>query len=477
MENDKQDIAVREHGLKPIVYAIFSDGLMIFLALLMVPIIVLPLLFVLSDTILNTLAVADYAILSIFIAEYVLKLSLASDKKKHFLDSWHLLDLFIVLTPLLDLFAIFESSIITKTPLLRMLRLARIFAVGGRAVGRGITPRAAMLAERTKPLRIRVRVMDKELNNIKDNISLKEMKAYLENKDHTWADISQISEADYGPISAALGIPRIFLESKLTEEAHSRIDYFEHYSMIFAKISGAAAYKDQSDIRSSGVLIICYGSDVITLSKVKSELFEEIMEKAKKSHTPDEPLVVIVLYNLLRYMLDKTEEMITELEGEIFKLENLPFNQLPPDFLEDTFRLKKEVNQLISNMHHFREVLTVITSKRVPLDGFDQRYEKIFGILRDEATYLYETAQNARENLISLIDLYMNTTSHQTNKVMRVIAIITCLAVIPTLIGGLMGMNLIDVPWPVYLWQVVLVIGSAMVWTTWVFYKLGWFKS
>ena len=74
------------------------------------------------------------------------------------------------------------------------------------------------------------------------------------------------------------------------------------------------------------------------------------------------------------------------------------------------------------SLRHLREIMTAVASGRLPLEGFDRRDEKIYESLRDRAVYLHETAENARENLISLIDLYINTTSYQINRVMRVIA-------------------------------------------------------
>ena len=111
----------------------------------------------------------------------------------------------------------------------------------------------------------------------------------------------------------------------------------------------------------------------------------------------------------------------------------------------------------------------------MPLEGFGERHEKIFDILTDEATYLHETASNARDNLQSLVDLYINTTSYETNNVMRTIAVITCLGIIPALMG-LLGSNIIGNPWHIQLWQVFGLIGILMLIMGWIFYRLGWLK-
>jgi Mg2+ and Co2+ transporter CorA len=206
-------------------------------------------------------------------------------------------------------------------------------------------------------------------------------------------------------------------------------------------------------------------------------MFAHLLEKAKVHSASGEALVVSILYIILKDILERDELIITALEHELLCLEETPFKELPHDFLETTFHLRKEVNQLVPSLHHLREILTVVASKRVPLQGFDEPRGPAFESLMDKAVYLHETAQNARENLVSLIDLYINTTSYEMNKVMRLIAVITCLAIVPTLVGGLMGMNLIGNPWRMHLWQVVVFVAVVMFSMGWIFHRLGWLKK
>jgi Mg2+ and Co2+ transporter CorA len=72
----------------------------------------------------------------------------------------------------------------------------------------------------------------------------------------------------------------------------------------------------------------------------------------------------------------------------------------------------------------------------------------------EEADYLYETVDNVRESVLSLIELHIDIAAHDTNRFMRLLAIVSTLALIPAVAGGLLGMNLGDSPWPVTLGQV-----------------------
>jgi Mg2+ and Co2+ transporter CorA len=292
-------------------------------------------------------------------------------------------------------------------------------------------------------------------------------------------DISPVSEADFDLLSNILGIPKILLESELIDESYPRVDYFEHYAMIFARIADIQISHNGPTrllINRMGLLVICHKRNIITVSKSKSDLFSQIIEKAKKIHSPEEPVVVTILYTILKYILEKDKQIIAALERELMILESIPLKNRPAGFLETTFHLRKEVNQLVPSLLHLKEIISMITSKRVPLEGFSERHENIFDILMDEATYLHETASNARDNLQSLIDLYINTTSFETNKVMRVIAVITCLGIVPAVMG-LLGSNIMGNPWDIQLWQVFAVLGILMLAMGWIFYRLGWLKG
>ena len=82
---------------------------------------------------------------------------------------------------------------------------------------------------------------------------------------------------------------------------------------------------------------------------------------------------------------------------------------------------------------------------------------------RSDVDYLYDTLANIREEVLSVIDLHLNVVSFGMNRVMRVLAVISALGLIPAVVGGLLGMNLIDNPWPVTLPQIAFAVLFAMV--------------
>jgi Mg2+ and Co2+ transporter CorA len=465
--------------LRETVNLILPDSLMIALAVIMIPVVLVPLFVNLPNSIDASFRFIDYAILGVFIIEYLSKLVLAPNIVKHFLNPWHLLDLLIVIMPVINFLPFVSGQLGVSSPMLRLLRIIRIFAVGGRTLDRRAHLTSSAPAAESVLAPLSIHVMDGKLANNYEDVPIDQLKKYLDDPAHTWVNISSVSESDLDWISTVLSIPRILLESELKEESYPRADYFEHYSMIFARIADMqVSHKGPARllITRTGLLVICHGQNIITVSRSKNDLFHQVIEEAKKVHSPDEPIVVTILYTIMKHILGKDKQIIRALEQELIFLESIPPKKRPSNFLETTFHLRKEANELVPSLLHLKEIISVITSERVPLEGFSERHEKIFGILADDATYLHETASNARDDLQSLVDLYINTTSFETNKVMRIIAIITSLSIIPATMG-LLGSNIIGNPWDIQLWQVFSILGVLMLAMGWIFYRLGWLKG
>jgi Mg2+ and Co2+ transporter CorA len=478
--HDNEGKSNSKKELREKVNLILPDSVMILLALIMVPVILIPVLIDLPESTNAFLNFVDYVILGIFVIEYLLKTILAPNIWKHIINPWHLFDLFIIVVPLMNLLSTIFIRFGNSPLILRLLRIIRLLAMGGRAVDRRVelassTPEIVEKIE----FPMEIRVIDDQLENRYKNVSLNRLKEYLDSPSHTWVDISSVSESDIDLLCNSLGIPKLLLESELIDESYPRVDYFEHYAMIFARIADMQITIENPTrllVNRTSFLAICWKQNIITISRNKTGLFEQILEKAKMIHSPEEPVVVTILYTIMKCILEKDKQITAALERELIILESIPLKNRPASFLETTFYLRKEVNQLVPSLLHLKEIISMIISKSLPLEGFTERHVEIFDILMDQAEYLHETASNARDNLQSLIDLYINTTSFETNKVMRVIAVITCLGIIPAIIG-LLGSNIAGNPWNIQLWQVFGVLGTLMLVMGWIFYRLGWLKG
>ncbi len=251
-------------------------------------------------------------------------------------------------------------------------------------------------------------------------------------------------------------------------------------SLIFLQ-SGHIKYPAENlanylTISRSGIIVICNGKKILTVSRHSPELIDHVVSGLSQTAT-EKAFVVPILYNLLEHRLNDYRSILSEIEIEVLKISGTPRSKLPRDFLERIYQLDKEVSRLVSNLVHFKDMMSIITSKKVPLEGFDQKSEESFHVLQDGAVYLNEIAHDLIDNLRSVIDLYINQTSFETNRILKILAVITAISVIPAMVGGLLGANLLDQPFGAFLWEVAFVVSVGMAFAAYGFVKLGWLKT
>ncbi len=466
--------------LQDSVYRVFNDGLMVGLSVILAGIVILQLqpFYQFSSAMNEIFKIVNYLIIAAFAAEYILKLYVAESRGSFIADPWHVLDLFIIIIALID-FSKFPFYLPGSqwqgqwSPILRLPRVLLAILLASRAKKRLRPWQEAAHPPEESELQIATLDINGHVNKCLTRESICSIAA---NGQPRWMDFQHIKTIDFPAIEKATKIPHDVLESKLIRESFPRIDYFKDIPTILlwdSKIE-SADMTDNLSIATNDMLIVYSDTRIITLSAGKSDLFDKI--SGRELPTKKEEFPIRILYSLLRQKIEDYGEIVQGIEQKTIGFEEIPVNKTSPQFLEETFYLRKELQKIISNLWHFNQVLNHIKDDENLLLRINDVQSHNLEDLRAESEYMYETAQNIRESLISLIELHINTVSHDMNRVMKVIATITCLAVIPSIIGGLLGVNLIDEPYPLKIEEVFLIVFSLMLIGIYIFYKMDWLR-
>lgn len=456
--------------------------LMIGLSLILLPVLVLPLLFRLSPPVLDALNIIDYAILLVFILEYTLKLAVAEDTKAFVLDPWHILDVFIIAAPLASLVLRAGYFWGRSLRLLRVLRVAQAIAVGGRAHRRRMylrTHEDMAEPDQTELKAQRIPLRGKDNDNLEASWEVVPLSSLSRDAEGRawWLNIASISDVDMPEICRISGVPIYSLENKLEKRAYPQAEVLSGKSLIFTRMPETrlnAIDPRLIYIDWKGLLLIDDGKGIITLSRQEASNIKKVPEEAALEGLSLTPPIIV--YSLIKNSLSTVEELILAAEEELVALQSLPSTMLPHSFLSAVFNTKRGTGIVISWLLHQKEVLSQIVEGRVALNGYGDDDKARFNALLDHCDYIYDAASNVNENVSSLIDFYINSTSFQMNRVMKVVAVLTALTVIPTVAGGLLGANLIGNPWGITLAQLVTLVAILMLSTGWTYYKLGWLK-
>jgi magnesium transporter len=168
-------------------------------------------------------------------------------------------------------------------------------------------------------------------------------------------------------------------------------------------------------------------------------------------------------------VMEKLGDRIEQLEEEVIRNSN-------KRSLARINQLRKELIVLKRNTVPVRDLIGGIL--RSESDLLDDRNTKYFKDIYDHIVQAIDLADNYRDIMVSMQDLYINNVNLKMNEVMKVMAIVTCLLAPATVVGGIFGMNFDSIPYlhnQYGFWVAVAIMLIIPVWMIMVFRKRGWF--
>jgi magnesium transporter len=289
-----------------------------------------------------------------------------------------------------------------------------------------------------------------------------------------WIDITDPTVGDMQSVADALSIPRHVLIGKLRSN-YPHVDTYPEYVKIFAWHLTSSLEGRESSYHKNPVIVLANRNCVVTVSHSRTNIPETISNELGEKGLTDLSLRARVIYLVMRYLLERYEHFAEQFERAAEKLEEA-IPPWPRDFYAESFNIRKDASRFLRLLRHFRTLVESLPKGRFSL-SFTEEEMQLLDTVYDRAVGAEETTEMSLEIVKDLIEMHLDTVSHDMNRAMRLMAAITCIVAIPSVIGALLGMNLIDVPWPWQLWQVTSIGASAAILLAAYFYRKGWLRG
>jgi Mg2+ and Co2+ transporter CorA len=442
--------------------AVLDEAVMGFLALAALGLGLTPFLFELPPGVVQAFEIAGWLVIGIFALEYAVHFAGSPNKNKFALDPWRMLDAFIIVAALLSLLpAVTDAA--RSSPALRILLLFRILLFGPR-IGHGLRQPAAP-AQRAAPAgRPQVTLLRPgEAAPRKSDWS--ELLQWAAAPTSDWLHASNLSPERLAEIASAVGVPHVMVEAALHESSYPRIESGERWTALTVSFPGTSEARHRDP-----VLLLVTENDVLSLASHPLDLQQP---PAESGALPWGPRCAL---HIVRLTLDRYEEAAGRLERTVRQLERVPASESPDSFFERSFRLKRVLSTAKGDLWRLRGLLEMLGDGRRALPGLGPDQRESLARLAEEADYLYEMVDAIRESLLSLIELHIQIAAHETNRFMRLLAIVSTLALIPAVAGGLLAMNIAGGPWAVTLGQVSFGVLVLMLGVLYIFMAKGWLR-
>lgn len=460
---------IRRSDSRPMRFLAFllGEAFLGFLAIVATALTLFPMLFSISENAASTLDAIQWGIVALFAAEYLLALVWSEDKRAFLLNPWRLLDLATILVPLATLLPS-VSDLLRSSLLLRLVRLVRIVTFSVRASG--LIARNSLRDDglATAKPRTQVTLVGARSDG---ELAWPDFLERLRKGQNNWFHIQHPSEGDLAAIAKEAGTS---LEALRAHLAGTGFPHVETLGDNIGFFLWTPEFQAGGEVGRTGLYFLMGTGRVLSFSQACGRTGAPSL--ARPSAEGPQSFAEGMAKELFRSVILRNEQIVGLYAQEIRALEEVPLRESRTSFFEKTFRLKKELAAAQSDLWRLRSLLTELADGRARIPGAEGTPSTDFKRMADDAAYLHETLLNLREEVLSLIELHINVVSFDMNRVMRVLAVISALGLIPSVVGGLLGMNLADNPWPMTLPQVAFGVCFGMVVGLYLFFIKGWLR-
>jgi magnesium transporter len=288
-----------------------------------------------------------------------------------------------------------------------------------------------------------------------------------------WIGLYEPTEEEFESIRAEFDLHPLAVEDAI--EAHERPKLEVYAGMVFIVLK-TARYVDPKEVINLGEILVFLGHDhIITvrhgeaseLSPVRRQLEEqpELLQ-----HGPG-----AVLHAIVDRVVDDYAPAIAGLGEDIDQVEDQVFSEVRTSAAERIYKLKREVLQFAHAVGPLVDPVDRLARGKYAVIHPEVR--TYFRDVNDHLLRAHDQLEGFRDLLTSVLQANMTQVSVRQNEDMRKISAWVAIAVVPTAIAGIYGMNFEHMPeldwtfgYPAALLLMLLVCSTLF----WRFKRAGW---
>ncbi|WP_240675425.1 magnesium and cobalt transport protein CorA [Cellulomonas endophytica] len=296
-----------------------------------------------------------------------------------------------------------------------------------------------------------------------------------------WLALAQPSEADVGRAAARFGLPPLAVEDAV--HAHQRPKLEVYGDVVFAVLK-PVVYVDRIEVVDVEELAVFLGPGfVVTVHHGRGAVVERV--RAELDGVATDALTfgpAAVLYRLADLVVDGYEDAADGIDGDVDEIEDRVFGPGDDDHAERIYKLKREVVDFRRAVLPLARPLERLAAGGVP--GVPEAATPYFRDVHDHVLRAGDAVESLDHQLTDVLQANSARVSAgqsrvalQQNSDMRKISAWAAIALVPTAIAGVYGMNFEHMPeltWTYGYPAVVAVIVTVCVALHRLFRRNGW---
>ena len=305
-------------------------------------------------------------------------------------------------------------------------------------------------------------------------LSLKELSAACHAKNaFVWIGLYEPSEEEFDSVRREFELHELAVEDAIKAHQRPKLEVYE--DMVFV-VYKTARYVEEQETVEFGEVQMFVGSDYIIVVR-HGEASALTPARRWLEHRPEVMSYgpAAVGYGIADRIVDDYAPVIQGLDNDIREVELEVFGEHAENPVERIYKLKREVLELHRATAPMVAPLSQIVGGRYPFVPDDLL--KYYRDVQDHLLRVVEQVETFSDLLTNVLTANLTRVSVRQNEDMRKISAWVAIAAVPTLVGGIYGMNFENMPelTTTYGYPIVLgVIATACLSLYFFFRRIGW---
>lgn len=253
-----------------------------------------------------------------------------------------------------------------------------------------------------------------------------------------WYQLETKNDSELDQLASRFNLHPVHVEDCRTHEGRIKVDMMPDYLFVTLK----PLHIVDGEIAESPLHAFVGRDFCITVADLECTPVREAMERAWRAGTETPPSKI--LYLIFDTVVDAYFTTIDHLDDRIDLIEDDVLETPSPEILQKIFEYKRQLIDLRRiivatrdiGMHLQRDSGNLVDADLYPF------YRDVY----DHLLRLADTIDTLRDLLNNTLDVYLSSVANRTNQVMKVLTVLSTIALPALVISGFYGMNLKGLP-------------------------------
>ncbi len=254
---------------------------------------------------------------------------------------------------------------------------------------------------------------------------------------NVWIDLVDPTQHELESIQQSLNLDAKAMEeyARKSKRPHVRI-LDNHTFTLMLDIK----YDDAQTLVTEGVYMFLSAGWLVTIHSSKIDLAGAVSRLLQERRRPImESSIDALYYNILSYMIDRYEQLLTAIEMSVTEIERKSIYRPSKKMLEYLDDISRQIIIIRRHFWRIRDVINFLA--HIHEDGQDVKYLKI---TYDDINQLIEFVESYQDTVNSTRELYIANVSLQMNDTVKTLTIFSAVLLPLTFISSVYGMNGLD---------------------------------